>query len=470
MKRLVLFLSASALIGQAVAAPIINNEQPEEFKQEEIPALSVTYLDHVYANNGWDANWFATLQIGKSAFLGKPVGCGDLFDRTKPVISAAIGKWISPTVGLRVAFQGMEFIDANSVTRKYQNFHGDVMYNVSNALRENNDFLNKWDIIPYLGIGLVHNNFTDGRPFGITLGIAGRYRITDRLHISAEVGNTFTAQNMDGLGADRILGDNLLQASIGLTVTLGKNGWRPVIDAKPYIYQNDQLRNMLENANGKIHRLDILRERYAASLAEMRKILEIEGLLDKYELDIPEEEVRKFPKNNYSGINSLRARLRNKGMNNDEGLVPDTAAAIVTTNSVYEPLAWNSGDTTQLEKPEYFTLMKDGRIFVGTPVFFFFKLGTTELNEKAQIINLKEIANVIKRYGLSARVVGAADSQTGSAYTNEKLSKNRAKYICDLLENEGVPADRLEQQFRGGINTYVPMHGNRNTCVLLYFK
>ena len=114
--------------------------------------------------------------------------------------------------------------------------------------------------------------------------------------------------------------------------------------------------------------------------------------------------------------------------------------------------------------------MKDGKIFVGTPVFFFFKLGTTDLNEKAQIINLREIASVIKRYGLSARIIGAADSQTGSAYTNEKLSQKRAQYIINLLKKQGVEEDRLESQYRGGINTYVPMHGNRNTCVLLYFK
>ena len=80
------------------------------------------------------------------------------------------------------------------------------------------------------------------------------------------------------------------------------------------------------------------------------------------------------------------------------------------------------------------------------------------------------IASVIKKYGLSARVVGAADSQTGSAYTNEKLSAKRAEYIAKLLRDNGVPEGRVETQFRGGINSYVPMEGNRNTCVLLYFK
>ena len=195
----------------------------------------------------------------------------------------------------------------------------------------------------------------------------------------------------------------------------------------------------------------------------MRKILEIEGLLDKYNLAAigDDGEVKKYPKNNYSGLNSLRARLRGKNWS------PETR---MMEEKEYEPTAWNPNDTTQLDPREYFKLMKDGKIFVGSPIFFFFKINTATLAEKAQTINIREIASVIKKYGLSARVVGAADSQTGTAYTNEKLSAKRADYIAKLLRDIGVPEERVETQFRGGINSYVPMEGNRNTCVLLYFK
>ena len=85
MKKIMLFMMAIALTGQTMAAPINDDEQPEQFMQEEIVPVTVTYLDNVYSNGGWDANWFITVQGGMSAFLGKPVGHGDLFDRTKPV-------------------------------------------------------------------------------------------------------------------------------------------------------------------------------------------------------------------------------------------------------------------------------------------------------------------------------------------------------------------------------------------------
>ena len=465
MKSNLLILLAMALtVGQVKAASVVDDEQPN-LNQEEIVPVTVTYLDNVFSGGGWDANWFVSVQGGVSAFAGRPVGHGDFFDRTKPLLNISAGKWITPTVGIRASFQGLKFVDGNMESRSFQSVHGDIMYNISAAFREDHEILNKWDMMPYFGIGLVHNSFTGSKPFALSLGIAGRYRLTDRLHLSGEIGGILTSKSMDGLGENKLFGDNFLNASIGLTVTIGKNGWKRVIDPTPYIYQNDQLMNRLENANGKIHMLNVQKAKDAAALAEMRKILEIEGLLDKYDLSIPEGEVKKFPKNNYSGLNSLRARLRGKNWSEDDGINPQLAQK----DRKYEPAAWNN-DSTKLNPAEYFKLMKDGKIFVGTPVFFFFKLGTTDLNEKAQIINLREIASVIKRYGLSARIIGAADSQTGSAYTNEKLSQKRAQYIINLLKKQGVEEDRLESQYRGGINTYVPMHGNRNTCVLLYFK
>ena len=79
------------------------------------------------------------------------------------------------------------------------------------------------------------------------------------------------------------------------------------------------------------------------------------------------------------------------------------------------------------------------------------------------------MASTIKRFGLHARIVGAADSQTGTAYGNERLSAKRADYISRLLRENGVPEDRISVQYQGGINTYVPQEGNRNSCVMLYF-
>ena len=168
----------------------------------------------------------------------------------------------------------------------------------------------------------------------------------------------------------------------------------------------------------------------------------------------------KRSRHNYSGLNSLRARLRNKGWNGDE--------------NDYKPMLKDNDievtDSTEMSPEQYFQVMKDGKIFVGSPIFFFFKLGTDELTERAQIINIKEVASTIKKYGLCARIVGAADSQTGTAYTNERLSAKRADYIARMMREQGVPQDMIQAQYRGGISSYEPQTGNRNTSVMLYFK
>ena len=461
MKKVILFLAASLMIGKA-SAQTPDKETGYVEQQEEILPIEPTYLENVFSTNDWDANWFLSVRGGISAFVGKPVGHGDIFDRIKPMLNISAGKWFTPQVGGRLAFQGFKLVDSNIQSRKFQNIHADFLYNISSHFRKNYDELPKWDCIPYVGCGMMNNSATKQKPFALSFGVIGRYRIAERIHISGEIGATTTFQCFDGKGTQNKLGDNLLQASVGLDITIGKVGWKRITDPKPYIVQNDILMEYLRKMDEENEKLAKQHNKDALQLKEMRKILEIEGLLDKYNLVMADdEEVKTRPRNNYSGLNSLRTRLRNKGWNGDK--------------DNYKPMLANNDsskvkDDDVMSPDNYFKIMKDGKIFVGSPIFFFFQIGTDILTEKAQIINIKEVASCIKKYGLNVRIVGAADSQTGTAYTNERLSSKRAEYIARLMREEGVPEDKIQTQYRGGINSYAPLTGNRNTCVMLYFK
>ena len=460
MKK-VLFMAACLLIGKA-AAQVPAEESGYVNQEQDYQPLEPTYLDNVFSANVWDSNWFISTKGGISAFAGTPVGHGDLFDRTKPMLNISAGKWFTPHIGGRLAFQGFKFIDSEIQARSYQNVHADFLYNVASHFRKNYDVLPKWDVIPYLGCGVIRNSYTHQKPFAVSFGIIGRYRIARRLHISGEIGGTATWQNFDGPGAPNKLGDNLLQASIGLDLTIGKVGWKKVIDPIPYIFRNDILIDRLSKIQEEKAELDKIHRKDEMALAEMRKILEIEGLLDKYQLAMDDDRnTSTTPRNNYSGLNSLRARLRNRGWNGDN----DNYKPVLSGTDTFE-----SDINGEMSQDEYFKMMKDGRIYVGAPIFFFFKVGTDNLTEKAQIINTNEIANCIKKYGLHARIVGAADSQTGTAYGNERLSARRAEYIANLLKNNGVSEDKIQTQYRGGISSYEPQAGNRNTCVMLYYE
>ena len=83
--------------------------------------------------------------------------------------------------------------------------------------------------------------------------------------------------------------------------------------------------------------------------------------------------------------------------------------------------------------------------------------------------NLDELARVAKKYGLSLRVTGAADSSTGTPVLNGSLSTSRADYIVAELKKRGIPIERIVKVSRGGIADHVPVEVNRHTKVELFF-
>lgn len=454
MKKLLL-LSALALTCTASFAQTEDNTPVpnKTFMQPVTP----TYLDNVYENGGWNANWFLSVKGGITTFAGNPAGHGDMSERLSALLNISAGKWITPTVGLRLGYQGIYYKTANVDKHCYSNVHLDVLYDMSMLFKTLQEEQPRWKLAPFVGVGFIKDYSTAQQPFALSYGIMGQYRLTDRLHIAGELGVTTTFQKLDGMAYEpETLGDHLIQASIGFAYTIGKAGWSRVTDPKPYIYQNDQLIEQVNNLFRDNEKLKKDKMKDELALMEMRKILEIEGLLDKYEL-VQLDSMSKKPKGSYSGLTSLRSRLRNKNWN---GKAED-----------YTPvLAENTDGQETLADEDYLQKMKDGSLYIGSPIFFFFKLNKSQLTETAQIININEIAATMKKYGLYARVVGAADSQTGTAYGNEKLSEQRAKLIANTLMKKGVPEDHIIQQHQGGINKYVPEKGNRNTCVMLFYK
>lgn len=454
MKKTVFLFAACLLTGTAAAQ--YSDESQEIAEEYLLTQNEQTYLDNVYTGGGWNANWFLSVKGGISAFIGNPVGHGDFFDRKKVLVNAAVGKWATPHVGGRIAYQGLRLYDAEIKAVDYQNVHADFLYNLSSGYKKSGEKMSRWDVVPYAGIGFIRNGDSEQMPFAVSFGIVTRLRLADRLHLSAEIGNTLTMRDFDGQGTPNRLGDNLLQASIGLDLTIGKAGWKAVIDPKPYVYENDVLRDRLDRIAYENEKLQKKHEKDRLVIDELHKIMEIENLLNKYYVAWPEndnEEVKIRPRNNYSGLNSLRARLHGKGQE-------EIAEAPITL----------SKDTTEIPEGDYLQLAEDGKVYIGAPIFFFFKLGMDELTEETQLINIREVSKVVKKYGLCARVVGAADSRTGTPDGNRQLSAKRAEYIASVMRENGVPGENIIIQYRGGIDTYEPQPANRNTKILIYLK
>ena len=486
MKKKIVIMSMLCL---ALTAPVSgqSNEVDSSYMEPVVTSdvmlqsLQPTYLRNVSEGSGWDRNWFLEVKGGTSAFLGSPVGCGDLFDRLTPALQVGVGKWFTPAVGGRIEFQGCQFKNAEFATMKYQFIHADFMYNLTAFISQNELGLSRWDVIPFLGIGMVHNSdWSSGNrsgtnhPFAFAYGLEARYRITNRLHMLAELSGMTTMKNFDAIGSSSRFGDNMCTLSAGLSVTIGKVGHKRIIDAKPYMSQNEWL---LDYANGLSSRNRYLTKRVHEDeqcMAEYRKILEIEGLLDLYKDRLTDKGHTKikslYPKNDYSGLNSLRARLANRGWDGNPNTMPRAMQkrnGMEDTEDIYslDSLFNNSGVTDNA----YLSAMLNGQEYIGAPIYFFFHLGTDVLTEKNQVMNLDEIARVANKHGLQVKVIGAADSATGTETINDNLSRQRAEYIRRLLLDRGVDDSRVYTIYAGGIDKYSPAEANRNTCVVLSF-
>ena len=484
MKRRVLLMSTFclALFGQASGQveqdSVIN--PPAEMKEVMLQELKPTYLKNISEAANWGRNWFIEIKGGASAYLGSPLGCGDVFDRITPALQVGIGKWFTPAVGGRVEFQGMTFKNAEFQSMKYQFVHADFMYNLTAFIRQNDLGLSRWDVIPYVGVGMIHNSdwsssssnggrTSGSHPFAFSYGIETRYRVTDRMHVIAELGGMTTAKNFDCIGLSSRFGDNMVTLSAGLSFSLGKVGYKRVVDANPYIAQNEWLLDYANRLQMRNRMLSSQHNEDERIKAEYRKILEIEGLLDLYRDRIPEDNRTGarplYPRNDYSGLNSLRARMNNRGWDGRLETMP-RAMQKRSENGEETESSFNGSD---MAFDDYLAAMMKGEKPIGAPIFFFFNIGTDELTDVSQILNVNEIAEVVKATTVRVRIIGSADAATGNVQINNSLSQRRADYIRRLLMERGIEASRITTVYEGGINDFTPIQANRNTCVILSF-
>ena len=388
----------------------------KSYSQEQmLMPVNPTYLKHVSEAANWGRNWFIEAKGGASAFLGTPIGCGDVFDRVTPLLQIGVGKWFTPAIGGRIGFQGLSFKNAEFHTMKYQFVHADFLYNITSGIRQNESGIPLWDVIPFVGVGMIHNSdwinnctcqggSSGSHPFAFTYGVEARYRISDRVHLVGEVRGMLTARNFDGIGTSTKFGDNMLSVSAGLSFTIGKTGWKRVVDATPYIEQNLALQDYIAYMRDRNAHL----EKRLAGNDDGKTV---------------------YPKNSYSGLNSLRARL---SMNGD---------------------SLSSSDHL--------------KVSIGVPVYFFFKLNTDKLVDKSQLVNLDDIAKMAKQENLKIKISGAADSATGTQSGNQDLGKRRAKFIAKALIKRGVDKSQIKAYNLGGIDKYAANEANRFTTVVL---
>lgn len=95
----------------------------------------------------------------------------------------------------------------------------------------------------------------------------------------------------------------------------------------------------------------------------------------------------------------------------------------------------------------------------------FFAFNSSKIASKKEIINLQSLADAVKNSNAKLSVVGYADSATGSAEYNQKLSAARAQAVADKLIEMGVPQEKLVVEGKGGVDAEKPARLNRRVIV-----
>ena len=185
-------------------------------------------------NIGWDAGWFAEARFGATAFAGSPIGRGSLFERTMPSLQASIGKWLTPSAGLRLTYQGVRFRNALRDKMRYHLFHADLLVSLGEVIGRDRKPFTHLDLIPYVGLGMISNpdwervcqcngSVRSSHPIAISYGVQIRYPLTQSLALTAELSAVTTQKNFDRVNLSQDFGDHLWNLTAGITYTLERS-------------------------------------------------------------------------------------------------------------------------------------------------------------------------------------------------------------------------------------------------------
>lgn len=110
-------------------------------------------------------------------------------------------------------------------------------------------------------------------------------------------------------------------------------------------------------------------------------------------------------------------------------------------------------------------VVETSKEFVGTSASVFFNINSSKIASRKDLVNVKELAEYAKANNTKIVVTGYADSKTGSADYNQKLSQKRAETVANELVKMGVNRDNIITEAKGGVSNLEPFSYNRRATV-----
>lgn len=386
MKRLYLILGAAALVAVSLTASPSADAQ-ENGNRDEYGKV----VRGPYETNRFGDNWFIGIGGGINTYWN------DGYDMAiAPSIDANIGKWFTPSVGMRVGYQGISskvwsynatVLGPTLDTEKqmypekfgYMYIHGDFLWNMSNAFSGYKE-TRFWNFVPYMHAGYFRTYGMDGIDFADNeiaggAGLLHNLRLSDRFDLIIDMRATVVNGRSHGNAGIAVLPS----VTAGLAVDLG---W-------PNFVRTSTIVGALELANQE--KFAVLETALVALEAANLALENQNEALSKANTDLQKE------------VKTLKAR-------------------------------------PAMDATAFFEQMG--------PAAIYFNIGQTTLTDK-EMQHLDFLAkNLIEKADEQTKIyitlLGTADSNTGTLKRNQHLSEARGKYVFDLLtEKYGISPERL---------------------------
>ena len=360
-----------------------------------------------YKVGGFGDNWFLSIGVGTQTYFSEYYTAGSVVDHFSPAIDVSVGKWFTPSMGVRAQVSGMNirgynmlntpYVDASDMVDgaykmnfKYFNLHADFLFNLhSQFSRYNNKRC--YELIPFVGMGwfgVLRDKKIADNEFAANVGIINQFRINDRVDFDLELKAMIVPSSVDGNAVKRI---NIpASATIGITCKLG--------------------------SSTEFHALELPQ----TQIIEKTEVIKVND---------PEDQIK---------IDQL-----NKALAEQQRLADEAKKSLNQEKQKADKLQ-QEVDALKNKKIE-----KEAP-HLGLKVYF--EIGSFKL-DKLNESNLESFAKSIKNSNQKYSIIGYADSNTGKKVINTKIANNRAKYVYkQLTEKYGIDKDLLsiESEVVGG--------------------
>lgn len=223
-----------------------------------------------YETNRFFDNIFIGVAGGVNIYHGENDSYGSFGKRLAPALDINVGKWITPSVGLRLGYSGIDaqgwtsgqtvyakgLVDGNIYKEKFgvSYLHGDVMWNFSNAVSGYKQ-TRTWNFIPFLGAGWArsYGNDAHNNEFAVSVGLLNNIRLCNLLDLTLEARHMFVNQRFDGVSRGS-KGEGMTSVTMGLTFKLNRRGFKRAsapVDVTPYLSRIQTLEGDNSNLTGK---------------------------------------------------------------------------------------------------------------------------------------------------------------------------------------------------------------------------